>query len=36
LIMVGQRLEGKDNDRRSKQDHEMLKRILKHLEDGRS
>jgi len=36
LIMVGQRLEGKDNDRRSKQDHEMLKRILKHLEDGKS
>lgn len=32
LIMVGQKLEGKDNDRRSKQDHEMLKRILKHVE----
>ena len=36
LIMVGQRLEGKDNDRRSKQDHEMLTRILKHIEEGRS
>jgi len=30
--MVGQKLEGRDNDRRSKQDHEMLKRILKHVE----
>ena len=32
LIMVGQKLEARENDRRSKQDHEMLKHIIKHVE----
>jgi len=32
LIMVGQKIEARENDRRSKQDHEMLKRIIKHVE----
>lgn len=35
LIMVGQKLEARENDRRSKQDHEMLTKIYEHLEENK-